>query len=475
MSNITNITKKKSTNPSQTSRTSESSKACVPSDQETIVQKFDEINPATIIADEDGADPKQGEDTFNKSAWVDDNIGENESHLDQRMQIKQQESSAEAFQREIELLAKNFGHNERMARKYWWDRKKIKAFLELLRRTAREKAGPLQSGVISFEMSVEELAQQSGTSCHEVDKWLRWSDRSLKILKCVVPKNRKDRQRVVTMDLRTVGDLEFLMDPSKRVGFYDKLVEVAINGFKFKSLCAFALNIAVGCLFGCLFCYVPSVSTINLGWRLIQYGILDADAEWGTYCLIRLWDEEHFRNSLRQALTIPESELPADGHRAIMMSTDTDPYMPVFHPEPRIRRELHQHLRTMVRRILEILLEPEFSGLKLRLQTRGLEVERDFDLLEKFGDRLLLGMSIPTLDNRLAKVYEPKAPAPTKRLEVLQKAKTQGINIYVAMAPTYPECDEKDLRNTLLAFAELKPWTIFHAPINTRCDNVTRI
>ena len=39
-------------------------------------------------------------------------------------------------------------------------------------------------------------------------------------------------------------------------------------------------------------------------------------------------------------------------------------------------------------------------------------------LMEKFGNRLLFGMSIPTLNNALAKVYEPKARAPTWRLQL---------------------------------------------------------
>jgi hypothetical protein len=43
------------------------------------------------------------------------------------------------------------------------------------------------------------------------------------------------------------------------------------------------------------------------------------------------------------------------------------------------------------------------------------------------------------------------------------------------MAPTYPECDEADLRATLKAVAELKPITIFHEPINIRAENVARI
>jgi DNA repair photolyase len=84
-------------------------------------------------------------------------------------------------------------------------------------------------------------------------------------------------------------------------------------------------------------------------------------------------------------------------------------------------------------------------------------------------------MSLPTLDNRLSKVYEPKAPAPSLRLNTLQAAKEAGLHVYVATAPTYPECDEADLRKTLQAIRELDPITVFHEPINIRAQNVARI
>jgi DNA repair photolyase len=108
--------------------------------------------------------------------------------------------------------------------------------------------------------------------------------------------------------------------------------------------------------------------------------------------------------------------------------------------------------------------------------SRGVRLARtDFELFKSFGARLVFGMSLPTLRNDLAKVYEPKAPAPSQRLAALLAAKRAGLHVYVAIAPTYPECDEADLRTTLQAVAELDPITIFHEPINIRAENVARI
>ncbi len=81
----------------------------------------------------------------------------------------------------------------------------------------------------------------------------------------------------------------------------------------------------------------------------------------------------------------------------------------------------------------------------------------DFDLYQTFGNRLVFGMSLPTLRNDLAKIYEPKAPAPSQRFATLQEAKAARLHVYVAIAPTYPECDEEDLRATLAAIAGSRP------------------
>ena len=129
--------------------------------------------------------------------------------------------------------------------------------------------------------------------------------------------------------------------------------------------------------------------------------------------------------------------------------------------------------RNLVRRSLELIRDR--STLNVRIPTRSPLARRDFDLYKSFGKRLLFGMSLPTLRDDLSRVYEPKAPAPSQRLKTLQAAKEAGLYVFVAIAPTYPECDEPDLDATLEAAARLDPITIFHEPINIRAENVERI
>ncbi len=258
-----------------------------------------------------------------------------------------------------------------------------------------------------------------------------------------------------------------------RVGLWHAPAVIAPNNFVYKSLSNWALNTAVGCSHACRFCYVPSASTIKQGAALAEYGVEDADLEWGEYVLLRNWDEKKFLASLRSAEETPRSALKPDGNRAVMFCSTTDPYQTIRHASADLQRQLAQHARFVVRRSLELIRDR--STLNVRILTRSPLARTDFELFASFRSRLVFGMSLPTLRNDLARIYEPRAPAPSQRLQTLREAKNAGLNVYVAVAPTYPECDESDLRATLEAVAELDPITIFHEPINIRAENVSRI
>lgn len=157
----------------------------------------------------------------------------------------------------------------------------------------------------------------------------------------------------------------------------------------------------------------------------------------------------------------------------MIFCSTTDAYQTFHASTPEKTNLLNESAKALVRKALEAIRD--HSTLNVRILTRSPLVKRDFDLFKTFGNRLVFGMSLPTLNNQLSKIYEPKAPAPTKRLETLRAAKAAGLHVYVAMAPTYPECDEADLRATLTAIKELDPITVFHEPINIRAENVARI
>lgn len=273
----------------------------------------------------------------------------------------------------------------------------------------------------------------------------------------------------------SMADTEGKQNPAAQgeaVDIWHVPAEISENNFKYKSLSNWACNIAMGCAHACRFCYVPSASAIKQGDDLkANHGVMDPDEEWGDYVALRPWNEKRFLATLRKAET--KTDLKRDGNRAVIYCSTTDAYQVIRHPEPTRQRELHAHARFLVRRSLELILEQ--STLNVRILTRSPLAREDFDLFKQFGNLLVFGMSLPTLNDRLSKIYEPKAPSPTQRLKTLQAAKEAGLHVYVAMAPTYPECDETNLRMTMQAIKELDPITVFHEPINIRAENVKRI
>lgn len=280
--------------------------------------------------------------------------------------------------------------------------------------------------------------------------------------------------------LPTAGLLAGLFTKNSRLNvadFWDHPPTIQQNNFKFKSLSSFSYNVAVGCNHACRFCYVPEVSTNRMAAVLDAKwgeGQMDPDADWGQYVFVRPFDEKAFRASLRKAVKLDEEgKLKPDGNRAIMLSTTTDPYQAIYHPDQQTRAKLNGGLEEAVRKALLIIRDE--SDLNVRILTRSPLAVRDFDIMATFGPRLLFGMSLPTLNDVTARIYEPHAPSPSKRRETLRKAKVAGLHVYVAVAPTYPECDRDDLQAIFKALREIEPVTIFSEPINIRADNVARI
>src|ERR1700757_2068352 len=105
-----------------------------------------------------------------------------------------------------------------------------------------------------------------------------------------------------------------------------------------------------------------------------------------------------------------ERELSAAGYapRTIAIGTNTDPYQP-------IERE-HQ----VMRRILEVL---DRHGHPVGIVTKSALVLRDLEILARMAQRNLVkvALSVTTLDARLARVMEPRAATPARRLQALRQ------------------------------------------------------
>ena len=253
----------------------------------------------------------------------------------------------------------------------------------------------------------------------------------------------------------------------------DTPATIVKNNFVFKSLCNFSLNLFIGCLHACRFCYVTDTSIKRIVKLLRSHGIKDPVKDWGKYLLVRLYNRQKFMASLKKAEKTPADELKADGNRAVMLCTTTDAYQVIRNTDPETRKNLQRQADKLRRESLRLIQSK--SSLNVRILTRSPMARKDFDLFKTFDDRLLLGTSLPTLDPKLAKVYEPKVSAPKHRLKLLLDARKHGINTFVAVAPVFPECDYDGLVELFSEVKRADPVTIFMEPVNLRLDIARRI
>lgn len=245
------------------------------------------------------------------------------------------------------------------------------------------------------------------------------------------------------------------------------------NHFRYKSLSTWALNLFMGCSHGCRFCYVTDTSVGKQGALLGSYGVRDAVEDWGSYVLVRPWDERKFMDSLRKAESLHPGLINADGNRAVFLCSTTDPYQTIRNPDSGIQKELQEQARYVRRKALTAILE--HSTLNVRILTRSPLAREDFDLMKRFGNRLMLGTSLPTMDDTLRNLYEPDVPHPKQRLKLLVDAHEAGIPTYVAIAPVFPEVGYDGMLDVFKAVKGARPMTIFLEPVNLRLGIAQRI
>jgi DNA repair photolyase len=135
-----------------------------------------------------------------------------------------------------------------------------------------------------------------------------------------------------------------------------------------------------------------------------------------------------------------EKELAKPGYKpAVMaMGTNTDPYQPI---ERKFR---------ITRGILEVLSRTNHP---VGIVTKSGLITRDIDVLAPMADRSLAkaAVSITTLDPKLARRMEPRAPTPKKRLDTIRQLAEAGIPVAVMVAPIVPAITDHEIEDILQA------------------------
>jgi DNA repair photolyase len=163
-----------------------------------------------------------------------------------------------------------------------------------------------------------------------------------------------------------------------------------------------------GCEFGCVYCYARYTHDF-----LEQRDPMDFERK----IFVKRMAAEVLAHTL--------SRTPI-GDDAIAIGTATDPYQPA------------ERKFGLTRSMLEVFAQ--LSGLHLSITTKSALITRDLDLLTRINrrSRLSVNFSLITLDRKLQRMLEPRAPRPGLRLRALNQLARAGIKCHVLLMPMIP-------------------------------------
>jgi DNA repair photolyase len=184
-----------------------------------------------------------------------------------------------------------------------------------------------------------------------------------------------------------------------------------------------SINPYRGCEHGCVYCYArPSHAYLGLSPGL---------------------DFESKLFMKPNAPELLERELSAPGYvpKTIALGSNTDPYQPI------------ERRYQITRRVLEVL---ERAGNPVGIVTKSALVLRDLDILTRMAARNLVkvAVSVTTLDAKLARVMEPRAATPPRRLDALRQLMAAGVPASTLVAPVIPAINDAEIERILDAVAE---------------------
>lgn len=168
----------------------------------------------------------------------------------------------------------------------------------------------------------------------------------------------------------------------------------------------YCLNPYTGCQINCKYCYA----------RLFMRRYSGHHEPWGEFVDVKINAPEVLRRQLERA---PKG--------VVWISSVCDPYQ-----APEATYE-------MTRRCLKELVLKQFP---VNIQTKSTLVLRDLDLLQEF-ERIEVGMTITTDNEKTARAFEPGAPPVKERLKALGKIHSLGIRTFAFVGPLLPGNPEK--------------------------------
>ncbi len=181
-----------------------------------------------------------------------------------------------------------------------------------------------------------------------------------------------------------------------------------------------SINPYRGCEHGCIYCYArPSHA----------YAGLSPGLDFETTLFVKVNAAEALEKELRK---------PGYKPATVLLGANTDPYQPV------------ERTRRITRAVLEVLAAFRHP---VGIVTKSALICRDLDLLAPLAaDRLAaVGVSVTTLNPHLARVMEPRAASPKRRLATIRALSEAGVPVTVMAAPMIPFVNDHELEDILAA------------------------
>jgi DNA repair photolyase len=197
-----------------------------------------------------------------------------------------------------------------------------------------------------------------------------------------------------------------LLEAKSRVQYFEIPSRSILNRTKPNMPFEWTINPYRGCEFGCKYCYARYTH------EFMEMAVEEFEE--------KIYAKQAAAHLLRRELAhTPRKD-------SIALGTATDPYQPA---ERRFGR---------TRSILEVFARER--GRRLGITTKSDLVVRDLDLLCEIarGNMLSINLTITTLDEKLARLLEPRAPRPELRLGAVQRLSEACLTVGVFPNPVMP-------------------------------------
>jgi DNA repair photolyase len=183
-----------------------------------------------------------------------------------------------------------------------------------------------------------------------------------------------------------------------------------------------AVNPYRGCEHGCIYCYARPTHAY-LGYS--------PGLDFETKLVFKPDVGELLEKELRKPGYVP---------RTLALGSNTDPYQPV------------ERTLKLTRSVLQVL---DRYNHPVSIVTKSAGVLRDLDVLSAMAKRNLarVYVSVTTLDAALARVMEPRAATPARRLQAISELTRAGVPCGVMTAPMIPGLNDAEMEKILEAGA----------------------